>query len=55
MPIAEFHVVIKPFNDRMLRRLIPTVRHIADGDTVIALFDAEGSARGPIETHTPGT
>ena len=34
-------VVIKPFNARMSRSLIPTVRRIyADGDTVIALFDA---------------
>jgi uncharacterized protein len=39
-------VVIKPFNARMSHRLVPTVRRIyADGDTVIALFDAEGSAR----------
>jgi uncharacterized protein len=39
-------VVIKPFNARMSQRLVPTVRHIyADGDTVIALFDAEGTAR----------
>lgn len=30
----------------MSQRLIPTVRRIqADGDTVIALFDAEGTAR----------
>jgi uncharacterized protein len=39
-------IVIKPFNARMSQRLIPSVRHIyADGDTVIALFDAEGTAR----------
>lgn len=39
-------MVIKPFNARLSRRLIPTVRRIyADGDTVIALFDAEGTAR----------
>jgi ketosteroid isomerase-like protein len=39
-------VVIKPFNARMSRRLVPTVRRIyVDGDTVIALFDAEGTAR----------
>jgi uncharacterized protein len=38
--------VIKPFNARMSRRLIPSVRRIyAEGDTVIALFDAEGIAR----------
>lgn len=39
-------IVIKPFNARMSRRLVPTVRRIyTDGDTVIALFDAEGTAR----------
>jgi ketosteroid isomerase-like protein len=39
-------IVIKPFNARMSHRLIPTVRRIyTDGDTVIALFDAEGTAR----------
>jgi uncharacterized protein len=38
--------VINPFNARLSRRLIPTVRAIyADGDTVIALFDAEAMAR----------
>ena len=38
--------VIKPFNARMSSRLVPTVRRIyADDDTVIALFDAEGTAR----------
>lgn len=39
-------VVIKPFNMRLSKRLVPTVRGIyADGDMVIALFDAEGMAR----------
>jgi uncharacterized protein len=39
-------VVINPFNARLSSRLVPTVRGIyADGDTVIALFDAEGTAR----------
>ena len=39
-------VVIKPFNARMSHRLVPTVRRMyADGDTVIALFDGEGTAR----------
>jgi uncharacterized protein len=39
-------VVINPFNARLSSRLVPTVRAIyADGDTVIALFDAEGTAR----------
>ena len=38
--------VIRPFNARMSGRLIPTVRDLyADGDTVVALFDAEGTAR----------
>ncbi|MGE3986384.1 nuclear transport factor 2 family protein [Pseudorhodoplanes sp.] len=38
--------VIRPFNARMRDRLIPTVRRLyADGDTVIALFDAQGTAR----------
>lgn len=39
-------IVIRPFNARLSRRLIPAVRGIyADGDMVIALFDAEGIAR----------
>lgn len=38
--------VIRPFNARMSTRLIPTVRRLyAEGDTVIAFFDAEGTAR----------
>ncbi|MGC4053454.1 MAG: nuclear transport factor 2 family protein [Paludibaculum sp.] len=39
-------VVIGPFNARLSRRLIPSVRAIySDGDMVIALFDAEAVAR----------
>jgi ketosteroid isomerase-like protein len=39
-------VVINPFNARLSSRLIPTMRGLyADGDTVIALFDAHGTAR----------
>jgi uncharacterized protein len=39
-------VVIKPFNARLSKRLVPTVRQLyADGDTVIALFDGQGTAR----------
>jgi len=39
-------VVITPFNQRMSKPLRPTVHNLyADGDTVIALFDAEGTAR----------
>lgn len=38
--------VIRPFNARMQARLIPTVRKLyAEGDTVIAFFDAKGTAR----------
>jgi len=38
--------VIGPFNARMERRLVPTVRGVyADGDMVITFFDAEGLAR----------
>lgn len=38
--------VIRPFNARMAAPLRPTVRSMyADGDTVIVLFDAEGTAR----------
>lgn len=38
--------VIRPFNNRMRSRLVPTVRKLyADGDTVIAFFDAKGIAR----------
>ena len=37
--------VIRPFNARMKSRLIPTIRRLyAEGDTVIAFFDAEGTA-----------
>jgi uncharacterized protein len=37
--------VIRPFNARMREPLKPTVRRLyADGDTVIALFDAKGVA-----------
>jgi ketosteroid isomerase-like protein len=39
-------VVITPFNARLSSRLVPTVRGVyADGDMVIALFDAEATAR----------
>ena len=38
--------VITPFNQRMSKGLVPTIRNIyADGDTVIVFFDAEGTAR----------
>jgi ketosteroid isomerase-like protein len=38
--------VIEPFNARLTDRLVPTVKALyADGDTVIAYFTAEGTAR----------
>lgn len=38
--------VIRPFNARMSGRLIPSVHRLyADGDTVVAHFDAQGTAR----------
>jgi ketosteroid isomerase-like protein len=38
--------VIAPFNARLSRRLVPALRGLfADGDMVIALFDAEAIAR----------
>ena len=38
--------VIGPFNARMRTRLVPTVRRLyAEDDTVIAFFDASGTAR----------
>ena len=38
--------VIRPFNARMQSRLVPTMRRLyAEGDTVIAFFDASGTAR----------
>lgn len=38
--------VITPFNQRMSKGLVPTIRDIyADGDTVIVFFDAEGTAK----------
>jgi uncharacterized protein len=39
-------VVIKPFNARLTKPLVPTIRALhTDGDTVIALFDGEATAR----------
>lgn len=43
---AFLDAVIEPFNARLSRRLVPSVRGIyADGDMVIALFDGEAVAR----------
>jgi ketosteroid isomerase-like protein len=46
--------VIRPFNARMSDRLIPVVRRLyTEGDTVIVLFDAAGTARdGKIYRNT---
>lgn len=42
--------VIRPFNARMAAPLKPAIRDIyADGDTVIVLFDAEGTARDGVQ------
>ncbi|MGF7151784.1 hypothetical protein FHS96_005452 [Sphingomonas zeicaulis] len=42
---AFMREVIRPFNARMRDRLIPTVHRLyAEGDTVIAHFDAHGTA-----------
>ena len=38
--------VIQPFNARLVKRLVPTVRGIyADGDTIIVLWDGVATAR----------
>jgi ketosteroid isomerase-like protein len=38
--------VIRPFNARMQSRLVPSLRNLyAEGDTIIAFFDAVGTAR----------
>jgi uncharacterized protein len=44
---AEFlDEVINPFNARMSKPLVPTIRGLyADGDTVIILFDAQATVR----------
>jgi ketosteroid isomerase-like protein len=43
---AFLEEVIRPFNARMATPLVPTVRGIyADGDMVIALFDAAATTR----------
>lgn len=46
--------VIRPFNARMQAPLKPTLRNLyADGDTVIAFFDARGVARdGAVYANT---
>ncbi|WP_243450924.1 nuclear transport factor 2 family protein [Sphingosinicella sp. CPCC 101087] len=43
---AFIREIIRPFNARMKSRLVPSVRKLyAEGDTVIAFFDAVGMAR----------
>lgn len=44
--------VLDPFNARLSDGLKPTVRHLyADGDTVIAFFDASANARDGVPYH----
>jgi uncharacterized protein len=44
--------VIGPFNARMAKPLIPTVRNIyAEGDAVIILFDAAATAKDGLPYH----
>ena len=48
--------VIGPFNTRMAKPLVPTIRGLcADGDTVIILFDAAATARDGVLTETVST
>jgi uncharacterized protein len=48
--------VIRPFNARMMKPLVPTVRGIfADGDMVIILFDAAATARDGVPYHNTYT
>jgi ketosteroid isomerase-like protein len=48
--------VLAPFNARMSGGLTPTVRALyADGDTVIAFFDASGTARDGLPYHNTYT
>lgn len=43
---AFIEEVIRPFNARMQSRLVPSVHRLyAEGDTVVAFFDATGTAR----------
>lgn len=43
---AFMREVIRPFNARMRDPLVPTIRRLyAEDDTVIAFFDAQGTAR----------
>jgi len=44
--------VLTPFNARLSHGLVPTVNNIySDGDTVIALFDADATARDGLPYH----
>lgn len=43
---AFIREVIRPFNARMRTRLVPSIHRLyAEGDTVVAFFDASGTAR----------
>ena len=44
--IAKRHEVINPFNARMSKPLVPTLRGLyADGDMVVIFFDAAATTR----------
>jgi len=48
--------VIGPFNARMSKPLVPTIRGLyADGDTVIILFDAAATAKDGVPYHNTYT
>jgi ketosteroid isomerase-like protein len=48
--------VIGPFNARMQKQLVPSVRGIyADGDMVITFFDADGVAKDGVPYHNTYT
>ena len=48
--------VIGPFNARMAKPLVPTIRGLyADGDTVIILFDAAATARDGVRYYNTYT
>ena len=48
--------VIGPFNARMQKQLVPSVRGLyADGDMVITFFDADGVAKDGVPYHNTYT
>jgi ketosteroid isomerase-like protein len=48
--------VIGPFNARMAKPLVPTIRGLyGDGDTIIIFFDADATARDGVPYHNTYT